>query len=142
MGLPEGTSIIFVRTDNNEPEVLLFLRDDKKGIPYPNCWDILGGHVEEGETPEECIVREMLEEIEVQIKTPPTLFHKYRIKDRLEYTYWQPFSMNIDNIPLNEGQELRWFTEDEIRNMDDKLFSFGFREVLFDFFRECPFKKS
>ncbi len=138
MYLPEGTSIIFVRVDNNEPKVLLFLRDDKDDIPYPNCWDILGGHVEPGETPEECIAREMLEEIGVLIE-PPTLFNKYRIKNRLEYTYWQPFSLDIDKIQLNEGQALRWFTEDEIRDMDDKLFSFGFREVLFDFFRDRPF---
>lgn len=56
-----GTSIIF---KNSRNEVLLFLRDDKPEIPYPNLWDIPGGHFEAGETPEACIVREMIEEIE------------------------------------------------------------------------------
>ena len=133
-----GASIIFVRLRNNQPEVLLFLRDDKDDIPYPGCWDILGGHVEPGETPEECIVREMLEEIEIQID-PPVLFGKYQIGDRIEYTYWQWLSLDIDEIRLNEGQALRWFSEEGIRIMDDKDFSFGFREVLFDFFRARPF---
>jgi 8-oxo-dGTP diphosphatase len=55
-----GVSIIFV---NDENKVLLFLRDDKPDLPYRNMWDVPGGHVEPDETPEECIVREMKEEM-------------------------------------------------------------------------------
>ena len=140
MNTLEGTSMIFIRRDNDEPEVLLFLRDNIDTIPYPDCWDIPGGHVEDGETPEECIVREMLEEIGVDIGTPE-LFRIYRMNDRIEYTYWQPFSLDIDKIQLNEGQALRWFTEKELRNMRGEDFSFGFREVLFDFFHDHAFEK-
>ena len=140
MDTHEGTSIIFVKLDNNESKVLLFLRDNIDSIPYPNCWDILGGHVENGETPEECIVREMKEEIEYDIGTPE-LFRIYRMNDRIEYTYWQPFNLEIEDIKLNEGQALRWFTEKDIRNMKEEDFSFGFREVLFDFFHDYPFAK-
>ncbi len=133
MNTNKGTSIIFVRCNNDEPEVLLFLRDNKDTIPYPDCWDILGGHVESGETPEECIVREMLEEIEIDIGTPE-LFDIYRMNDRIEYTYWKYFSRDAEDIQLNEGQKLRWFTEKEIRDMKDEDISFGFRQVLIDFF--------
>ena len=135
MDLPQGTSIIFVRKDKNEAQVLLFLRDDKDSIPYPNCWDIPGGHVESGETPEECIVREMQEEIGIDIGTP-VLYRTYRMNDRIEYTYWQMFSIDIDNIRLNEGQALQWFTESEIRDMKEEDFALGFRKVLFDFFKD------
>ena len=140
MDTHEGTSIIFVKSDNNEPKVLLFLRDDKDTIPYPNCWDILGGHVEIGETPEECIVREMQEEIGVDIGTPE-LFRIYKMNDRTEYTYWQRAIFNIHDIQLNEGQALRWFSEGDIRNMREEDFSFGFRQVLFDFFHDGIFDK-
>ena len=61
----QGSSIIFIN-DNNE--ILLFLRDDKPSIPFPNMWDLPGGHVEENETPEQSIVREMKEELELDIK--------------------------------------------------------------------------
>ena len=44
------------------------LRDDKPGIPYPNMWDIPGGHAEYGETPEQCIVREMKEEMDLNLE--------------------------------------------------------------------------
>jgi 8-oxo-dGTP diphosphatase len=136
----KGTSIIFVRLDNEEPEVLLFLRDNIDTIPYPNCWDIPGGHVEINETPEECIVREMMEEIGIDIGTPE-LFRIYKIKDRTEYTYWQAAIFDIDDIQLNEGQALRWFSEKEIRDMRDEDFSFGFRQVIFDFFHDHVFIK-
>src|SRR5215510_4696734 len=48
---------------NPQGEILLLLRDNKPGIPYPNTWDLPGGHLEEGETPTECIRREMSEEL-------------------------------------------------------------------------------
>ncbi len=37
--------------ENDKGEFLLYLRDNKPGIPFPNHWDLIGGHVEEGETP-------------------------------------------------------------------------------------------
>ena len=39
--------------------LLIYLRDDKPAIPFPNHWDFFGGHVEEGETPEQALVREL-----------------------------------------------------------------------------------
>jgi len=65
--MKKGTSIIFI---NNADQILLFKRDDKDGIPFPGYWDVLGGHVEEGETPEECIIREMDEEIGLELENP------------------------------------------------------------------------
>ncbi len=138
MTLPEGTSIIFVQFQDGEPKVLLFLRDDDDGIPYPNCWDIPGGHVETGEMPEACIAREMMEEIGIDIGRPQ-LFRKYQMPDRIEHTYWQPCEFNIDDLQLNEGQAMRWFSEDEIKNLSDEDVAYGFRRVLFDFFHARPF---
>jgi 8-oxo-dGTP diphosphatase len=61
----KGCSIIFI---NDNHQVLLFLRDNIPTIPFPNMWDVPGGHVEPGETPEICIVREMQEEMELELK--------------------------------------------------------------------------
>jgi 8-oxo-dGTP diphosphatase len=47
---------------NARGEILLNLRDDNPAINWPNQWDVIGGVVEEGETPDECMVREMKEE--------------------------------------------------------------------------------
>jgi len=58
----KGSSIIFM---NDEGQILLFLRDNKFDLPYPNMWDVPGGHVETDESPENCIIREMKEEMDL-----------------------------------------------------------------------------
>ena len=59
-----GASIIFV---NDQQQVLLFLRDDKQDLPFRDMWDVPGGHVEPDETPEECIIREIKEEMNIDL---------------------------------------------------------------------------
>lgn len=67
-----GTSIIFI---NNNNEILFLLRDNIPTIKYANMWDIPGGNVELGETPYECIRREIEEEFGIAI-TDFVLFEK------------------------------------------------------------------
>ena len=103
----KGTSIIFV---NDQKQILLFLRDDKPGLPYRNMWDIPGGHVEDGEAPEQCIVREMKEEIDLTLKQFE-LFSVMEFDDRMEYTFWKKTNLDTGKTNLHEGQQIKWFTE-------------------------------
>ncbi|HSQ86460.1 MAG TPA: NUDIX hydrolase [Desulfobacterales bacterium] len=128
----KGTSIIFI---NDQKQVLLFLRDDKPDIPYPNMWDVPGGHVDDGETPEQCIVREMKEEMELDLEDFQ-LFSVMEFTDRIEYTFWKKTNLDIKSITLHEGQKLKWFTESEVRNT--KL-AYGFNEIIDDFFKKALF---
>jgi 8-oxo-dGTP diphosphatase len=52
--------------------LIVYLRDDKPTIPYPNMWDFPGGGREENETPLECITREIEEEF--SLKLTPEMF--------------------------------------------------------------------
>jgi len=122
-----GASIIFV---NDKKQILLFLRDDIPGLPYRNMWDVPGGHVEEDETPEECIIREMKEEMDINLKDFQ-LFCEKEFDDRIEYTYWKKVNLNIAEIDLMEGQYLKWFTQQEAA--DTKL-AYGFNEIVKEFF--------
>jgi 8-oxo-dGTP diphosphatase len=131
-----GATVFFV---NNANQVLLLLRDNRKNIPFPNCWDALGGHVDPGETPLECIVREMKEEIGYQLESPK-LFNIYDLDDRIECTFWQRANFDIQKINLQEGQQLKWFSEGEIGAMEDTQIAFGFKPILLEFFRKQPFK--
>ena len=57
-----GAGVLFY--DRHKQRVLLFRRDNTPTIPFPDSIDILGGHIEEGETPEQAVVREMAEELD------------------------------------------------------------------------------
>ena len=125
----KGCSIIFL---NNQRQILLFLRDDIPGIPYPNMWDIPGGHVEKDETPQQCIVREMKEEMGLDLQD----FKEFKIvefADRMEYVFWKKENLDIGTIILTEGQCLKWFSEDDIRNTH---LACEFNQVAQDFFKQ------
>jgi 8-oxo-dGTP diphosphatase len=123
-----GSSIIF--HNNNTNQVLLVLRDDISSIPYPGMWDLPGGHVEKHETPAECIVREMLEEIEINVEGC-RLFRVYEFSDRTEHVFIIERELNIENIVLHEGQMLRWFCRTEVENTE---LAYGFNQVVSEFF--------
>jgi 8-oxo-dGTP diphosphatase len=130
----EGCSIIFV---NGQRQILLFLRDDLPQIPYPNTWDVPGGHVEGAETHAQCIVREMKEEIGLDLKGFE-LFCVKEFMDRVEHTFWKSVDLNIGEISLQEGQCLRWFSEDEARAT---VLAYGFNEIVAEFYAKAPFLK-
>jgi len=122
-----GTSIIF---HNSRHEVMLVLRDDKPSIICPNMWDLPGGHVESDETPAECIVREMLEEIEVNVEGCE-LFKVYEFSDRTEHVFIKSVEFDVERLVLHEGQMLRWFSREEMVKTE---LAYGFNEVVEDFF--------
>jgi 8-oxo-dGTP diphosphatase len=95
----------------------------------------LCGHIENGETPEQCIVREMKEEMDLNLEGFQ-LLSVMEFIDRIEYTFWKKANLDIDKINLHEGQKLKWFTEFEARNT--KL-AYGFNEIVDDFFKKSPF---
>ena len=124
----KGASIIFV---NDKKQILLFLRDNLPNLPYPNMWDIPGGHVEKFESPEQCIIREMKEEINL-ILDDFELFSEIEFEDRIEYTFWAQADFVADELELTEGQKWKWFTEEEAKQTQ---LAYGFNEIVEKFYR-------
>lgn len=137
MKKPIGTSMLFV---NDKNEVMIFLRDDIPSICYPGCWDIIGGQAEGNETAAEAIIREVKEEVELEI-VKPKLFRVSDFDDRTEYTFWMKTNLGIKDINLQEGQRLKWFTKDEFGSLPEEKVAFNFKPVILDFFKEKPFEK-
>jgi 8-oxo-dGTP diphosphatase len=61
-------AMLLIVTDDGG--LLMHHRDDKPGIPNPDCWAGFGGAVEDGETVEEAVRREVREETGLQIADP------------------------------------------------------------------------
>jgi len=104
--------------ENDKGEFLLALRDDKSWIPFPNHWDLIGGHVEEGETPEEALIREVKEELDIDIKEY-TFYKKYECLtgdayENTKYIYSGKINIPIEEVTLLEGQRPQYFTKEEI----------------------------
>lgn len=62
---PANAVAAIISTDKNE--ILLQLRDSKPTIFYPNYWGCFGGAVEIGEADKDAIVRELWEELGLEI---------------------------------------------------------------------------
>jgi len=109
------------------------LRDDKPTIPYPGHWSTLGGRVEDGETPDEAVQQELMEEIGFCPlmrfwRVFETSYSVNGIPMTSEiYAYVGPLDRDIGEIRLREGQRLGCFGADEIEYMP---FAFGL-DVLF-----------
>jgi 8-oxo-dGTP diphosphatase len=107
--------------ENDKGEFLLALRDNKSWIPFPNHWDLIGGHVEDGETPEEALIREYKEELDLDLKEY-SFFRKYECLtgdayENTKYIYTGKINIPIEEITLLEGERPQYFTRDEIPNV-------------------------
>lgn len=122
---------------NAEGQVIAQLRDDKPGLAFPSCWSTLGGRVENDETPDLAVQRELIEEIEF---CPPLTFwrsfaHHYSLNgidyDVEIYAYVSEIQAEIGQIQLNEGQCIRYIS---VEDLDRLPFAFGLDQLYREFF--------
>ena len=82
-------------------------------------WEFPGGKVEPGETPQQALKREIMEELSTEIKVGELI-------DTIEYDY-PTFHLSMDcfwcqivrgNLVLKEHEAARWLTKDELNNVE------------------------
>lgn len=87
-------------------------------VNYPDCWDLVGGHVEPGESPHEAVVRECREEIGVTVldATPIPLGFSDPGLDVTAFLV-RAWEGEVTNQAPDEHDDLRWFTAEEITRL-------------------------
>ncbi len=94
---------------NRKGDILLIHRENDPNIPAPNKWDIVGGHVELGESLEEALIREVKEEICLHLESYQK-FGEFHDQEAERYVYIGSIEKRLDELCLREGQGFGFFS--------------------------------
>ncbi len=85
---------------------------------YPDCWDLIGGHVELGESPEQAVKRECREEIAVDV------LEMHRVAVNLTDPTLVPYAFLVTrwngeprNAEKDEHDDLGWFSVTDLPSL-------------------------
>ncbi|QIK62030.1 NUDIX domain-containing protein [Leucobacter viscericola] len=98
----------------SESRVLLVHRSPSRSY-YPDVWDFPGGHIEPGENGRETIVRELQEELNVEIAIPAgeAIFQRRTNDLHLEVWIFEEWRGTVVSAEPEEHDSLGWFTLQE-----------------------------
>ena len=97
-------------------KILLFHRDNILTIRSPDCWQLVGGGIEQGETPEQGLIREVKEEVSYDLKEFKLITKTKGSQGEDVWAYVAFVDKNEESkfiLGPGEGQEISWFTIDE-----------------------------
>ncbi|MBE5968730.1 MAG: (deoxy)nucleoside triphosphate pyrophosphohydrolase [Lachnospiraceae bacterium] len=107
-----------IKATNEKGEPIIFATQRGYG-DFKGGWEFPGGKVEAGETPQEALKREIMEELETEIKVGEYI-------DTIEYDY-PTFHLSMDcfwcevvegHLVLKEHEAAKWVNKANIRSVD------------------------
>ena len=112
-----GNEDEIINNSDNIPDTAFVIVESKKGYmllynKYRNKWELTGGHIEQGESPREGVIRECKEESNQNISNLEFIgLAKYpNMNAAIYYTFLKTEEPFIEN---NEIKELYWWKLDE-----------------------------
>lgn len=103
---------------HTDKRLLLQLRDDKHDIFFPGCWGLFGGSIDDEENPLETLIRELAEEICLDVKKAQFLFSwKHKKYSSLLHFFSIQLTVDISDLCLREGQAMDLFSIKQIKSL-------------------------
>ena len=107
-----------IKAVNKNGEDIIFATQRGYG-EFKDGWEFPGGKIEEGETPQEALKREIMEELDTEISVGELI-------DTIEYDY-PTFHLSMDcfwcevikgNLVLKEAEDAKWLKKKEMDKVD------------------------
>ena len=107
-----------IKAMNDNGEKIIFATERGYG-EFKGGWEFPGGKIEPGETPQQALCREIMEELDTKIQVGDLI-------DTIEYDY-PAFHLSMDcfwcevvsgNLVLKEHEAARWLTSDELDSVE------------------------
>lgn len=95
----------------------------------PDHWSFFGGAIEKGETPEDAVKRETLEELNYKLKNPKLLMTQelhWKGHEGKNHIYFEKCE-DKSGLKLKEGQDWSWFKIEDAKKLKIVV---QFKEVL------------
>jgi mutator protein MutT len=104
---------------NEDHKILLLKRADIKDIWMPNKWALVGGAIEKGETPQQAVKREILEETGLEINKFIKSYSIQRNTNSVEHVFACRYDGDPTDIKLNEeNTNYGWYDVEETKFLD------------------------
>ena len=107
-----------IKNVNKEGEPVIFATQRGYG-DFKGGWEFPGGKIEDGETPQEALKREIMEELDTEISVQEWV-------DTIEYDYPE-FHLSMDcfwceivkgALVLKEHEDARWLTREQLNDVE------------------------
>ena len=107
-----------IKAENEDGQPIIFATQRGYG-DLKGGWEFPGGKIEEGETPQEALKREIMEELDTEISVG-------ELMDTIEYDY-PTFHLSMDcfwceivkgDLVLKEHEAAKWLSKDELDSVE------------------------